>query len=62
VLASLLDGDLPQRLSFDASYGTVVQVRMEGRSTDVLPLVHPGQRSARWKAAHYQWIAARNVA
>lgn len=55
VIASLVGSHLPHQLSSNASYGTVVRSRLQGRDVDVLPLVHPGQRSSVWTRAHEGW-------
>lgn len=56
VAAQLLDGDLPERLSQDDDYGQQHRARARGTVVDVLPLVHPGQRSAAWTQTHEQWV------
>ncbi len=56
VAAALLDGDLPSRLQPDDSYGTRHQARLRSAVLEVLPLVHPGQRSAAWLEAHDRWL------
>ncbi|MFC5999032.1 hypothetical protein ACFP6A_09900 [Quadrisphaera sp. GCM10027208] len=49
--------DLPQRLHPDDTYGRTYQASVLGRHVTVLPLVHPGQRSATWRAVHEAWTA-----
>ena len=54
VAAALVSGDLPARLSADA-YGRRHEASTGSVSMEVLPLVHPGQRSADWRATHQRW-------
>jgi hypothetical protein len=56
VATALLGADLPSKLSPDDSYGTRLPARLGSAELDVLPLVHPGQRSAEWVQAHDRWI------
>ena len=60
VAAHLLDGDLPDRLTPDGSYGQQHAARARGTAVEVLPLVHPGQRGAAWTEAHEQWVRSRS--
>jgi hypothetical protein len=55
VAGSLLTGDLPQRLQRGDGYGRRLSATLAGRSIDVLPLVHPGQRSHDWERTHATW-------
>ncbi|MBB3674370.1 hypothetical protein FHX36_000105 [Modestobacter versicolor] len=55
VAAALTTGGLPDQLS-RPSYGRRFSVALPDRSIDVLPLVHPGQRSSSWTQAHARWI------
>ena len=59
VAAQLVTGDLPDRLAPDEDYGRPHRATPHGRSLELLPLVHPGQRSARWTQAHERWMDAR---
>ena len=59
VAAALGEGDLPLALSPGGTYGVTCTTRIEGRSIQVLPLVHPGQRAAAWRAAHDRWLESR---
>lgn len=59
VAAALVEGDLPRALSPGATYGATSTTRIEGRTIQVLPLVHPGQRAAVWRAAHDRWRESR---
>ncbi len=56
VAAALLQEDLPSKLRQDGHYGSRLSVRVAGRALEVLPLVHPGQRSDAWQAAHQRWL------
>ncbi|MEA2495959.1 MAG: hypothetical protein QOJ29_3870 [Thermoleophilaceae bacterium] len=58
VAAAVLRADLPEFLSHDSSYGLRHPVHIDGRSIEVLALVHPGQRAAVWTGAHDRWRAA----
>ncbi|WP_448613602.1 hypothetical protein [Modestobacter sp. URMC 112] len=60
VAAQLLDGDLPDRLTPDGSYGQQHAARARGTAVEILPLVHPGQRGAGWTKAHEQWVRTRS--
>ncbi|SMO58431.1 hypothetical protein SAMN06273567_102375 [Geodermatophilus aquaeductus] len=57
VAAALLTGGLPRRLT-RTGYGSRHRVDLGGRTLDVLPLVHPGQRSQLWARTHDDWIAS----
>lgn len=57
VTAALVQAELPRALRADATYGLRVSGNLDGRPVDVIPLVHPGQRSARWRGAHASWSA-----
>jgi hypothetical protein len=56
VATQLLSGDLPQRLSANDTYGRRHPAALRGRPLELLPLVHPGQRSASWTQTHQRWI------
>ena len=49
----------PALLKPNKDYGTEVIVTIAGKQVTWLPLVHPGQRSKEWQAAHAKWIRAR---
>jgi hypothetical protein len=59
VAARLLGGELPARLTADDGYGRRHPAEVRGRPVEVLPLVHPGQRSAGWTRAHDAWAGRR---
>ena len=56
VAAQLVPGDLPDRLVSNEDYGRRHRTEVHGRPVELLPLVHPGQRSARWTQAHERWM------
>ncbi|WP_156036302.1 hypothetical protein [Blastococcus sp. URHD0036] len=56
VAAQLLDGDLPERLTPDGTYGRRHHASALRNDVEVLPLVHPGQRSAEWTGIHQRWL------
>ncbi len=56
VAAQLLTGGVPNRLVPDEGYGRRHATALNGRHLELLPLVHPGQRSARWRQAHQRWM------
>lgn len=56
VAARLLGGTLPDRLTSDGSYGQRHRATVNGKSFEVLPLVHPGQRGTHWRQTHDQWV------
>jgi uracil-DNA glycosylase len=58
VAAAVLQADLAPTLSPDSSYGRRYPLFLNGRPAEVLPLVHPGQRSAVWTSAHDTWLAS----
>lgn len=58
VAAALVDGDLPATLRPDESYGKRVAAHLGEMKIEVLPLVHPGQRSATWLQVHDRWSEA----
>jgi uracil-DNA glycosylase len=58
VMHSLLAGDRPARLRVEG-YGTAVACKVGRRGVTWYPLVHPGQRGAKWGAAHAAWMARR---
>ena len=58
VAAHLLTGKVPDRLVPDDDYGRRYRTALRGRPVELLPLVHPGQRSARWTEAHQRWISS----
>lgn len=58
VAAHLLTGNVPDRLVPDDDYGRRYRTALRGRPVELLPLVHPGQRSARWTQAHQRWISS----
>lgn len=60
VAAQLLTGDLPDRLAANENYGRRHRTALHGRSLELLPLVHPGQRSARWTETHERWLRSRS--
>lgn len=49
----------PELLKPHKEYGLEQQVTVVGRAVTWLPLVHPGQRSKEWIAAHAKWIRMR---
>lgn len=51
----------PETLAPGADYGSAVEIRVGGKAAKWLPLVHPGQRSKEWRAAHGKWIRALTV-
>lgn len=59
VAASLLDGDVPARLTADGDYGRRYPASLRGRTLELLPLIHPGQRGAEWTRTHAAWIGRR---
>ncbi len=58
VAAALLEGDLPSRLRADEAYGKRHRVRLGAAQLEVLPLVHPGQRT--WLQAHDRWTRSQD--
>lgn len=56
VAAQVLGGDLPDRLTADGEYGRRHRATVNGKSVEVLPLVHPGQRGTHWRQTHDQWV------
>ncbi len=60
VAAALLEGDLPSRLRADEAYGKRRRVRFGAAQLEVLPLVHPGQRSGTWLQAHDRWTRSQD--
>jgi hypothetical protein len=56
VAAELLTGDLPDRLVRNEEYGRRHRAALHGRPLEVLPLVHPGQRSRAWAQTHERWM------
>jgi hypothetical protein len=56
VAANLLGDTLPHRLAPDGAYGRRHRATARGKSVEVLPLVHPGQRGSLWQQAHERWI------
>lgn len=51
------DPQLPRKLSPGHEYGQRFATTLDGTALEVLPLVHPGQRSAVWLTAHEEWAA-----
>lgn len=49
------DVEIPEQLAL-ANYGHPYHVSCNGRPAMLIPLKHPGQRSAPWSAAHQAWI------
>lgn len=58
VAAQLVDGSLPTSLTASGSYGERRAATIAGRTMEVLPLVHPGQRGRSWTDAHDRWVAS----
>lgn len=61
VAARLLDGSLPTALTAGHGYGEAHTAVLGRRTIDVLPLVHPGQRSRLWTATHDAWIQRKGA-
>ncbi|MDP2272664.1 MAG: hypothetical protein Q8N23_01485 [Archangium sp.] len=59
VFARLAQIPEPELLKPNKDYGTEVTVTVGDQQLQWLPLVHPGQRSKEWLAAHTKWIRAR---
>lgn len=59
VFARMANVAEPELLKPNKDYGTEVPVTVAGLQVTWLPLVHPGQRSKEWLAAHAKWIRAR---
>lgn len=57
VAAQLIDGTLPTSLTAGDGYGKRHRAAVAGRTIEVLPLVHPGQRARTWTDAHERWAA-----
>lgn len=58
-----LDGHAPSALS-RATYGKVIQSKLDGRHIEWLPLVHPrsGERTPPWPDIHADWMGDRSRA
>jgi uracil-DNA glycosylase len=59
VAAQLLPGDLPDRLVAGESYGRRRSTTVQGGAIEILPLLHPGQRSAHWRQTHERWAESQ---
>lgn len=60
VAGQLLTGNFPDRLQPNENYGQRHRGALDGRTVELLPLVHPGQRSSRWTKAHERWRRSRS--
>lgn len=60
VAAQLLTDNLPERLTPNENYGRHHRIALQGRALELLPLVHPGQRSAKWTQTHERWMRGRS--
>ena len=59
VFARLASVPEPELLKPNADYGKEIGVMLGTKPVTWLPLVHPGQRSKEWQAAHTKWIRGR---
>ncbi len=59
VFAKLAAVAEPELLKPNKDYGTERIVSVVGQAVTWLPLIHPGQRSKEWQAAHTRWIRVR---
>jgi uracil-DNA glycosylase len=59
VFARLASIPEPELLKPNKDYGTEITATVGTQQVQWLPLVHPGQRSKEWLAAHTKWIRVR---